>query len=266
MNRHLKTRLTESQILDIFVAVTDAVAHMHSLSILHRDLKIENILQSGPKSFKLCDFGSATHLKPNYKPSNLDEIKALEADLNKHTTIQYRAPEMVDPYQCRIIDEKADVWALGVLLYKLCYYTTPFEQNGPLAILNVQYTIPNYPLYSSSLNTLICGFYNALCDCLTFIIASMLREQSSQRPSAVEILKRVHQMRGTMHEFKVSTKSPCFCSNIASHHLQNPLSNHHLCPSKQEDRFRAQPRVLQRYQPSRKLYTPNQAISFLLLM
>lgn len=210
MNRHLKTRLTESQILDIFVAVTDAVAHMHSLSILHRDLKIENILQSGPKSFKLCDFGSATRLKQNYKPSNLDEIKALEADLNKHTTIQYRAPEMVDPYQCRIIDEKADIWALGVLLYKLCYYTTPFEQNGALAILNVQYTIPNYPLYSSSLNTLICGFPLLFRCYLILIIASMLREQSSQRPSAVEILKRVHQMRGTIHEFKVSIKISSF--------------------------------------------------------
>ncbi|TIC68979.1 kinase-like protein [Wallemia mellicola] len=223
MNRHLKTRLTESQILDIFVAVTDAVAHMHSLSILHRDLKIENILQSGPKSFKLCDFGSATHLKPNYKPSNLDEIKALEADLNKHTTIQYRAPEMVDPYQCRIIDEKADVWALGVLLYKLCYYTTPFEQNGPLAILNVQYTIPNYPLYSSSLNTLI---------------SSMLREQSSQRPSAVEILKRVHQMRGTMHEFRPPpskpVKQPSPMPIKTGRPLQSPTKSPSKVPAKQE--------------------------------
>jgi serine/threonine protein kinase len=48
-----------------------------------------------------------------------------------------------------------DVWALGVLLYKLCYYTTPFEEHGPLAILHVQYKIPPYPVYSQGLIGLI---------------------------------------------------------------------------------------------------------------
>lgn len=62
---------------------------------------------------------------------------------------------MVDPYLRRPVDEKSDVWALGVLLYKLCYYTTPFEEHGPLAILNVQYKIPPYPVYSTQMNALI---------------------------------------------------------------------------------------------------------------
>lgn len=34
-----------------------------------------------------------------------------------------------------------DIWALGVLLYKLCYYTTPFEESGPLGILNAQHKV-----------------------------------------------------------------------------------------------------------------------------
>ncbi len=80
----------------------------------------------------------------------------LEADLNKHTTLQYRAPEMIDLYQRRPVDEKSDVWALGVLLYKLCYYTTPFEEHPTLAILNVQYKFPPYPVYSPRMNQLIC--------------------------------------------------------------------------------------------------------------
>ena len=155
MNRRLRERLTEAEILQIFVDVCEGVAFMHNLRppLLHRDLKVENILQSSPTSFKLCDFGSATIV--SRPPTTTQEIRALEADLNRHTTLQYRAPEMIDVYQRKPVDEKSDVWALGVLLYKLCYYTTPFEEHGPLAILNVQYRIPSYPIYSPQMNELI---------------------------------------------------------------------------------------------------------------
>ena len=155
MNRRLRERLTEIEILTIFVDVCEGLAAMHSLKppLLHRDLKVENILQSSPASYKLCDFGSATPVQR--VPNNMAELRALEADLNRHTTLQYRAPEMVDVFLRRPIDEKSDVWALGVLLYKLCYYTTPFEEHGPLAILNVQYKIPPYPVYSQHMNSLI---------------------------------------------------------------------------------------------------------------
>ena len=161
MNRRLRERLTEADILQIFVDVCEGVAAMHNLhpALLHRDLKVENILQSSDTLFKLCDFGSATSVAARL-PANTQEIRALEADLNRHTTLQYRAPEMVDPYLRRPIDEKSDVWALGVLLYKLCYYTTPFEEHGPLAILNVQYKIPPYPVYSGQMNSLIGMFSN----------------------------------------------------------------------------------------------------------
>ncbi|KAJ1302825.1 hypothetical protein OPQ81_003130 [Rhizoctonia solani] len=187
MNRRLRERLTEKDILQIFVDVCEAVACMHSLqpALLHRDLKVENILQASETSFKLCDFGSAAPAKPK-PPSTMEEIKLLEADLNRSTTLQYRAPEMVDVYLRRPIDEKSDVWALGVLLYKLCYYTTPFEAHGPLAILHVQYSIPGYPVYSKELNALI---------------GCMLRELGVQRPSVFEVLNVVHRMRGTKSPF-----------------------------------------------------------------
>lgn len=156
MNRRLRERLTEAEILQIFVDVCEGVAAMHSKhpALIHRDLKVENILQSSPTSFKLCDFGSATRAATR-PPATTQEIRTLEADLNRHTTMQYRAPEMVDSYLRRPVDEKSDVWALGVLLYKLCYYTTPFEEHGPLAILNVQYRFPPYPVYSGQMTSMI---------------------------------------------------------------------------------------------------------------
>ncbi|KAI0299776.1 hypothetical protein BC826DRAFT_1183794 [Russula brevipes] len=193
MNRRLRERLTEADILQIFVDICEGVAAMHNLrpALLHRDLKVENILQSSDSLYKLCDFGSASPV-PARLPSNTQEIRALEADLNRHTTLQYRAPEMVDPYLRRPIDEKSDVWALGVLLYKLCYYTTPFEEHGPLAILNVQYKIPPYPVYSGQMNSLI---------------ASMLREHGSQRPTVFEVLNLVHRTRGSKSKFTYNVPS-----------------------------------------------------------
>ncbi|KAG6868486.1 hypothetical protein C0993_002024 [Termitomyces sp. T159_Od127] len=193
MNRRLRERLTEAEILQIFVDVCEGVACMHNVRppLLHRDLKVENILQSSPTSYKLCDFGSATTI--SRPPTTIQDIRVLESDLNRHTTLQYRAPEMIDVHSRRPIDEKSDVWALGVLLYKLCYYTTPFEEHGQLAILNVQYRIPPYPVYSSQMNQLI---------------ASMLQEHGVRRPSVFEILAHVHRLRGTKSRFKYTIPIP----------------------------------------------------------
>src|SRR5260221_1370401 len=133
----------------------------------------------------------------------MQEIRALEADLNKPTTLQYRAPEMVDVYSKRPINEKSDIWALGVLLYKLCYYTTPFEEHGPLAILNVQYRTPAYPSYSQDMHILIgeCSIPKLEFVKYLFIPASMLREHGAQRPSVFELLAHVHRLRGTKSKF-----------------------------------------------------------------
>ncbi|MCO5589737.1 hypothetical protein L7F22_043705 [Adiantum nelumboides] len=212
MNARLRTRLSEAEVLKIFGDVAAGLSVMHNLNppLMHRDLKVENILLSPPPrsnpgvgpTYKLCDFGSSKALTSRTPAQTLDEVKLVEADLNKHTTLQYRAPEMVDVYQRRVIDEKADIWAMGVLLYKLCYYTTPFEENGggPLAILNARYRFPHMPPYSQRLKDLI---------------ASMLQEQSTSRPSIDEILLRVHRMLGTQPPSSVLNKISAIKSGSA---------------------------------------------------
>lgn len=121
---------------------------------MHRDLKVENILLASPSCYKLCDFGSATTPLAQ-AAQTIPEIQALEADLNRTTTLQYRAPEMCDVWARKPIGLPADIWALGVFLYKLCYYTTPFEEHGILAIQHVQYKFPSYPAYSPAIRELI---------------------------------------------------------------------------------------------------------------
>lgn len=149
--------------------------------MLHRDLKVENILILNQDHYKLCDFGSATLSKGHYIPNTLQDVQKLEDDIQRHTTLQYRAPEMIDVYQKKPINEKADIWAMGVLLYKLCYYTTPFEEEGQLAILNAKYTMPTAPIFSEG---------------LVRLIMSMLQEDQNRRPNVYQVMKSVCHLRG----------------------------------------------------------------------
>jgi AP2-associated kinase len=186
MNTRLQHRLTEPEILKIFGDVSEGVACMHYLKppLLHRDLKVENVLiaksaSSGAPVYKICDFGSSAQPRPAAKTA--DEGRLIEEDVQKHTTMQYRSPEMIDVWRRQPIDEKADIWALGVLLYKLCYYTTPFENVGQMAILNASYKYPPHPNFS---------------DRLKKFIAWMLKEDPKQRPNIYQVVKEACSMQG----------------------------------------------------------------------
>ncbi|THY64325.1 hypothetical protein D6C97_02702 [Aureobasidium pullulans] len=185
MNTRLQHRLTEPEILHIFGDVSEGVATMHYLKppLLHRDLKVENVLITNSTKgaiYKLCDFGSTAPPRP--AATNAQEGRIIEEDIQRHTTMQYRSPEMVDVWRRQPIDEKSDIWALGVLLYKLCYYTTPFEEVGQMAILNASFKYPHYPPFSSRLKALI---------------GSCLREDPRQRPNIYQVVTEVCSMRGT---------------------------------------------------------------------
>ncbi|KAH8692792.1 putative serine/threonine protein kinase [Talaromyces proteolyticus] len=184
MNTRLQHRLTEPEIIKIFSDVAEGVACMHYLKppLLHRDLKVENVLISlsgKTPVYKLCDFGSTAPPRP--AATSAAEGRLIEDDIQRHTTMQYRSPEMIDVYRKQPIDEKSDIWALGVLLYKLCYYTTPFEEVGQMAILNASYKFPPYPAFSDRLKRLI---------------ASMLQENPKRRPTIYEALKESCSMQG----------------------------------------------------------------------
>ena len=184
MNTRLQHRLTEPEILNIFCDIAEGVACMHYLkpALLHRDLKIENVLitnRGSSKRFKLCDFGSSAPPRP--APTSVVECRLMDEDVQKHTTLQYRSPEMVDVYRKQPLNEKSDIWALGVFLYKLCYYTTPFEDQGQLAILNASYRFPSQPPFSDRLKRLI---------------ASMLQENLNQRPNIYQVVKEACSMEG----------------------------------------------------------------------
>jgi len=69
--------------------------------------QVENVLKHKGR-YKLCDFGSAT-TKP-IKAESVREINAADDLIQRHTTMMYRSPEMVDLYQRKLINEKVDIW------------------------------------------------------------------------------------------------------------------------------------------------------------
>lgn len=179
MNAHIREKLSEKAILKIMKDISLGIYEMHKLNMVHRDIKIENVLIDAHHHFKLCDFGSVS--PPIGPPKDQQEFQALGHDILYHTTAQYRAPEMIDLYRGLPIDEKSDIWALGCFLYKLCYYITPFETNGEIAILHASFQFPPAPVYSGDLKNLI-------------II--MLQESPLYRPNIVQIIMLLCKMMG----------------------------------------------------------------------
>ncbi|XP_020110159.1 probable serine/threonine-protein kinase DDB_G0276461 isoform X2 [Ananas comosus] len=167
----------EKQILLIFRDICNAVFAMHGQSppIAHRDLKVENVLLGSDGAWKLCDFGSTT---TNHKCFDRPEEMGVEEDnIRKHTTPAYRAPEMWDLYRKEVISEKVDIWALGCLLYRLCYLKSAFDGESKLQILNGNYKIPELPKYSTS---------------IVQLIRDMLEGSPNNRPDITQVWFRVN--------------------------------------------------------------------------
>ncbi|XP_052459610.1 AP2-associated protein kinase 1 isoform X4 [Carassius gibelio] len=153
MNQRLQTGFSETEVLQIFCDTCEAVARLHQCKtpIIHRDLKVENILLHDRGHYVLCDFGSAINRSQN---PQTEGVAAVEEEIKKYTTLSYRAPEMVNLYGGKVITTKADIWALGCLLYKLCYFTLPFGESQ-VAICDGSFTIPDNSRYSHDMHCLI---------------------------------------------------------------------------------------------------------------
>ncbi|KAM4812060.1 cyclin-G-associated kinase isoform X2 [Urocitellus parryii] len=177
-----KGPLSCDTILKIFYQTCRAVQHMHRQKppVIHRDLKVENLLLSNQGTIKLCDFGSATTIShyPDYSWS-AQKRAMVEEEITRNTTPMYRTPEIVDLYSNFPIGEKQDIWALGCILYLLCFRQHPFEDGAKLRIVNGKYSIPG----DDSRYTI---FHN--------LIRAMLRVNPEERLSITEVVRQLQEM------------------------------------------------------------------------
>ncbi|XP_054341893.1 cyclin-G-associated kinase isoform X13 [Pongo pygmaeus] len=180
-------------VLKIFYQTCRAVQHMHRQKppIIHRDLKVENLLLSNQGTIKLCDFGSATTIShyPDYSWS-AQRRALVEEEITRNTTPMYRTPEIIDLYSNFPIGEKQDIWALGCILYLLCFRQHPFEDGAKLRIVNGKYSIPPHDTQYTVFHSLI---------------RAMLQVNPEERLSIAEV---VHQLQEIAAARNVNPKSP----------------------------------------------------------
>ncbi len=116
--------LTLSEIDAIFTQIADALGYAHQHGVIHRDIKPSNILIDKNGDTFLTDFGIAKILEegsPQY--TNTGAITGTPA---------YMSPEQA---QGEKLDQRSDIYALGIVLYEMVTGRVPFEAETPLAVI-----------------------------------------------------------------------------------------------------------------------------------
>ncbi len=134
-----RTQLPPQVALRIAIQVAEVLAEAHSLNIIHRDVKPDNIMiveGSGHRySAKVLDFGIA-------------KIVGEEGENITQTGVMFGTPEYMSPEQAagQPIDHRADVYALGLVLYYMLAGQPPFRDKNKLALLQRQIREAPQPL------------------------------------------------------------------------------------------------------------------------
>ena len=120
------------KIVDIMKQITSAIAHAHANHIVHRDIKPHNILISENGEAKVTDFGIA---------------RAMTSATITHTNSVMGSVHYLSPEQARggLVNEKSDIYSLGVVLYEMVTGRVPFSGDTAvsIAIKHLQKEVPS---------------------------------------------------------------------------------------------------------------------------
>ena len=120
-----KGALSTDEVLSYSGQVLSALCHAHAKGIIHRDIKPQNILLLRNGKVKVTDFGIAK--LPNAETVQMDE-KAIG-------TVYYISPEQASG---KGIDQRSDLYSVGVLMYEMATGTLPFNADTPVSVALMQ--------------------------------------------------------------------------------------------------------------------------------
>ncbi|XP_067946607.1 serine/threonine-protein kinase 40-like [Watersipora subatra] len=170
-------KLTEKEALSIFIHIVKTVADLHQLNIVHRDLKLGNmVLNKTTSAVTITNFCLGKHLM-----GDEDVLK------DQRGSPAYISPEVLSgqPYK----GKPSDVWALGVVLFTMLYGQFPFYDQVPhelfKKIKSVQYDIPDDRRVSSKTKD---------------ILRKMLTLNPSTRLTAQQLFRTLQEIVSQWHD------------------------------------------------------------------
>jgi serine/threonine protein kinase len=169
----MSRRMSIGAAVDIAAQVCEGLAEAHRLGIVHRDLKPSNIMIDREGNARIMDFGIARSLQG----------KAITGAGVLIGTPEYMSPEQ---FEGKGVDQRSDIYSLGIILYEMVTGRVPFEGNTPIAIgLKQTRDAPKDP---KELNTRVPE------NLVGLILRCLEKDQKKRYQSAVELHSELEQM------------------------------------------------------------------------
>lgn len=169
-----KTKLALPHAMEISRLVAEAVAYVGKVGLVHRDIKPDNVMIDRKGRVKLCDLGLA-------RAAGTTE---LTSPMVAQGTPSYMSPEAAVSNE---IDSQADVYSLGVLMYRVLLGRVPFENSDPVEVLR---------MHVEELPRGLDG--GELPGALQELIRRMLEKDPKRRPAAKDLPREIAALQKTI--------------------------------------------------------------------
>ena len=200
--------LSVEQRLQLFLQLTEAVAHAHRHLLVHRDLKPGNVLVTAEGQVKLLDFGIAKALDPLEGEGEADAAGQTQLGERPYTP-SYASPEQV---RGEPVSTATDIYSLGVLLYQLLTGIRPYGRHAATPREVAQSVLDEQPTRPSSLSPGQVGDpawparRRHLRGDLDNILLKTLEKDASRRYASVDALSA--DLRAHQSGYPVSARAP----------------------------------------------------------
>ena len=149
--------------------VASALEYAHKEDVIHRDVKPENILRRKDGTLKISDFGSA---------NSIELPKGITKEGFAVGTPAYMAPEQ---FQGTRLDERTDVYALGVMAYELVTGFVPFDSDSPSTIMAMHFS-SSVPLIEETVKGIPLWYQD-------FVETCMEKQQKNRFQNMAEVIR-----------------------------------------------------------------------------